>query len=115
VDGKVSSEILSVLWTLKKQGKRETTIRNVGKFLRVSENVDISDAENVEGFVANLSRSDGYKRNLVNSYEYYLKLKDLTWEEPVYRERPKRCYLQGNKRGLCRVFQSSKEQTGCEA
>jgi hypothetical protein len=75
---------------LKKRGLREATIENVGKFLRAPDSkVDLKDIEAVGGFTANHSCSEGYKRNLVYAYDWYLGFKGLAWQRPVHRERSK--------------------------
>jgi len=70
---------------LKKKGKRDATIKNVGKALnRLVKEVNLQDSEEVKGFIATLECSDGYKRNLVYAYDQFCKYYNIKWEKPKY-------------------------------
>jgi hypothetical protein len=106
------SDILSVLWSLKKRGLREVTVKNVNKFLRVlNANVGLNDIEAVKGFIASHSCSEGYKRNLVYAYDCYLDFKGLTWQRPVYREKVKLPKIPAKPSPCPAKYQNSPKQT----
>jgi len=46
--------------------------------------VDIDDPEAVKGYIATLQCSEGYKGNLVNSYDHHVKFHGLSWSKPYY-------------------------------
>jgi len=76
---------LAVVWDLKKQGRKESTLVSISKRLRYLEkNVDLSDPEKVKGYVATLERSDGYKDNLIDAYSHYAKFYGIKWIKPKY-------------------------------
>ena len=78
--------IVNVLLWMKKQGYAESTIRNTGKRLRALSGLcDLADPERVKEVIARKECSEGYKRNLVNEYIYYLKAHGLSWEKPRYQ------------------------------
>ena len=85
-----NSEILTVLWELKKAGKADDTIRNVRKCLIVLDRLtNLQDPEAVKTFVATYDRNNGYKRNLIMAYEHYTRIHNLAWTKPKYHENPK--------------------------
>ena len=84
------SDIVNILWSLKKEGRREATIKNIGKCLRfLAKRVNLNDPEKVKEFVACLDKREGYKRNLVMAYQHYVDFKGLTWNKPIYYQRAK--------------------------
>ena len=83
-------EVFNVLWHLKKQGYAEHTIKNVGKALnRIQGGCDLSNPDDVKGFIARLDTAESYKRNLCYAYEHYLKMNGLSWEKTKYYARDK--------------------------
>ena len=76
---------MKVLWELKKEGKADATIKNVGKALNVlAKHCDLDDPESVRTFLATLDRKNGYKKQLAYSYDKYAKIHGLTWNKPKY-------------------------------
>jgi integrase len=85
-----NGKIIEVLWELKKTGRAEATIRNIGKVLHVLErHCNLDNPEAVRTWIATADKSDGYKRNLCSSYEHYTRQHGLTWKKPKYRESAK--------------------------
>ena len=81
-------DVFNVLWHLKKQGYSDHTINFVRKALdRIQSGCDLSDPDDVKGFIANLDAADSYKRNLCYAYEHYLKLNGCDWERTKYYSR----------------------------
>jgi len=70
---------------MKKNGKAEATIRYYGKALfKLSQNCNLSNPENVKQYIANLSKKEGYKKNLCCAYDLFAKANGLTWQKPQY-------------------------------
>jgi len=55
------------------------------KGLATSNAVDLSDPESVKACIAQKHCSNGYKENLVNAYNRYVKFHGLSWVKPFYR------------------------------
>jgi len=82
--------VFEVLWDMKKNGYSEHTIKNVGKALnRMQGGCDLSNPDDVKGFIARLDTAESYKRNLCYAYEHYLKMNGLSWEKTKYYARDK--------------------------
>ena len=85
-----NGKIIEVLWELKKTGRAEATIKNIGKALHALEkHCNLDNPEAVRTWIATADKSDGYKRNLCSSYDHYTRQHGLTWKKPKYRERAK--------------------------
>jgi len=70
---------------MKKNGKAESTITTVRKVLRfLTKHADLDKPETVKGFIAQLDRKNGYKKQLAFSYDNYVKAYNLQWERPRY-------------------------------
>ena len=79
--------IINVLFWMKKQGYAESTIRTTARRLKhLSSLCNLDDPERVKEVIASKECSEGYKRNLVNDYLYYLKAHGLSWEKPRYQK-----------------------------
>ena len=79
------SKILTVLWELKKNGRADATIKNIGKRLRVlAKSCDLDNPEQVKTFIAILDRKNGYKKALTFAYDNYVKIHGLQWQRPNY-------------------------------
>jgi len=77
--------ILTTLWEMKKDGKADETIKNVGKSLfRLAKLCNLNNPEAVKTFIATFNRKDGYKRALCYAYDCYVKTNGLTWKKPKY-------------------------------
>jgi len=73
------------LLELKKKGKAESTIASVRKALKfLAKHADLDKPETVKGFLAQLDRKNGYKRNLTFAYNVFVKICKLQWEKPNY-------------------------------
>jgi integrase len=71
---------------MKKDGLRDSTIKNVRKaLLRLAKNVSLDDSERVREEIARLNVSEGYKRNLAFAYDKYAKYYGLKWKKPKYK------------------------------
>jgi integrase len=76
---------VAVVWELKKQGRKESTLVAISRKLRYLEkHVDLSQPEKVKEFIANLQCSEGHKDNLVDIYSHYAKFNGLQWIKPQY-------------------------------
>jgi integrase len=76
---------LAVVWELKKQGRKESTLVAISRKLRYLEKrVDLSQPEKVKEFIANLQCSEGHKDNLIDIYSHYAKFNGLQWVKPQY-------------------------------
>jgi integrase len=76
---------LAVVWELKKQGRKETTLQSISKRLRyLNKKVDLDDPEKVKEYIANLQCTDGYKDNLIDAYSHYAKFCKIHWTKPKY-------------------------------
>lgn len=85
-----NGKIIEVLWELKKRGRAEATIKNIGKALHALEkHCNLDNPETVRTWIATADKSDGYKRNLCSSYDHYTRQHGLTWTKPKYRESAK--------------------------
>ena len=75
---------------MKKNGKANATIKNIGKALDVlARRCNLNNPEEVRTFIATLDRKNGYKRQLCYSYDVYVKVHGLTWKKPVYLQTAK--------------------------
>jgi len=74
-------EILGVLLSLKKLGRKEGTIRSVGKRLRyLGKHCNLDDPESVKKHIAEKDCSSNFKGNLVDAYKHYVKYQGLEWK-----------------------------------
>ena len=82
----VKGKIFDVLWSMKKEGYSDYTTNFTRKALSLlDKHCDLDNPESIKNFLAQNESTDGYKRNLVYSYERYSKYHDLTWNRPKYR------------------------------
>jgi integrase len=71
---------------MKKNGIRDTTIKNVKKMLTfLAKNVSLEDSERIKDFIAKLNSSEGYKRNLAFAYQKYAECYGISWNKPKYK------------------------------
>lgn len=74
---------LAIVWKLKKQGRKESTLASISKRLRyLVKNVEVDEPEKVKEFIANLQCSDGYEDNLIDAYSHYAKFYSIQWTKP---------------------------------
>ncbi len=82
---KHEQQIFHVCWELKKKGKAEATIKSVNKSLKyLGKHADLNKPEAVKGFIAQLDKKNGYKRNLTFAYDVFVKVYKLSWDKPSY-------------------------------
>jgi hypothetical protein len=81
------NDIINFLWYLKKQGYKETTIKeSYSKVLKnIAKNCDLNDPEAVNEFVARKHVSFGRKELIVNCYVNHCKYKGLSFNLPRYK------------------------------
>jgi len=71
---------------MKRQGYPESSIKTSSRRLRsLLKGCNLNDSEAVKDCIANKRISNGYKDNLVKSYDYYVKANRLAWEKPRYK------------------------------
>jgi len=84
------SQIINLLWELKKNGYSDYTIKNYGKSLHtLAKHCNLNEPETIKSFLATLDGTHGYKKQLVFAYDKYVKTYGLTWERPKYIPRRK--------------------------
>jgi len=77
--------LFAVVYELKKQGRKESTLIAVSRKLRyLARNVDLNNPEKVKEFIASLQCSDGHKDNLIDVYSHYAKFYGIRWTKPKY-------------------------------
>lgn len=70
---------------MKKDGKAEATTKFTRKALNfLAKHADLDNPEVVKGFIAQLERKNGYKKNLCFAYDNYVKVCNLQWKRPSY-------------------------------
>ena len=78
-------DLFAVVYHLKKQGRKETTLVAISRKLRyLARNVDLNQPEKVKEFIANLNCSDGHKDNLIDIYGHYANFYRIHWVKPKY-------------------------------
>jgi len=105
-----NDKIFQVLWELKKRGNSPHTIRNVSKLLTLlDKHTDLDKPETVRGYLAQLDRRNGYKKNLAFAYNTYCHQHELTWNKPKYYQNAKLPKIpQENKIDMIRANASEK-------
>jgi len=95
---------------MKKRGNSPHTIKNVSKLLTLLDShTDLSKPETVRGYLAQLDRRNGYKRNLVFAYNAYCHQHKLAWNKPTYYQNAKLPKIpQENKIEMIRANASEK-------
>ena len=86
----VKGKIFETLWSMKKNGYSEYTIKFTSKALKLlNKHCDLNNPESIKLFLTQHDTSDGYKKNLVHAYERYLKHCNLSWRRSKYYFRSK--------------------------
>jgi len=89
--GSQFGRVLNVLLHLRKLGRREVTLKGIGKKLRyLAKHCDLGDPEAVKEFIVRAEWSSNYKGNVVEAYNHYVKFHGLAWERPVYQREERR-------------------------
>lgn len=85
--GPAGAKILNTLWSLKKEGQSEDTLKAKGHRLRfLAKHVNLDDPEAVKGYIANQSRwSNAYKQGMAYAYNSYVQVNGLGWNLPHLR------------------------------
>jgi len=105
-----NGKIIEVLWELKKEGKADATIKNVGKALKtLAKHADLNNPESVKTCIATADKKNGYKRNLVFAYDQYVKTHGLTWTRPVYYQSAKLPKISHEEKINCIIANSSRK------
>jgi integrase len=85
-----NNNIFKVLWELKKRGNSPHTIKNVSKLLHLlDKHTDLDKPETVRGYLAQVDRRAGYKRNLTFAYNVYCLHYKIQWDKPIYYQNAK--------------------------
>jgi len=82
------AKILEHAWWMKKQGYKESTIRNTVKVLKllVKLGANLSDPESVKDAIARHDVSEGAKLQMACGYDNYASSNKIRWEIPNYRQ-----------------------------
>jgi len=85
--GNIESLLFNFAWYLKKNGRKESTIKPQTKLLRIlaKRGADLHDPESVKETIARQSWSEGRKENAVNAYSNLLRMIGGKWDPPRYR------------------------------
>jgi len=78
------SGILDFLWWMKRQGYADETIRGYVLALKVlvSRGADLSSPESVKEVIARQRWSGNRRKNVINAYSLFLKMRGWLWEKP---------------------------------
>jgi integrase len=78
------SKILDFLWWMKRQGYADETIRGYVLALKVlvSRGADLSSPESVKEVIARQRWSGNRRKNVINAYSLFLKMRGWLWEKP---------------------------------
>jgi integrase len=75
---------------MKNGNKSNDTIRFTRKALSLlSKNSSLAEPESVKAFIAQIDRTDSYKRNLCIAYNKYCKYYQIDWKMPFYQQEAK--------------------------
>jgi len=82
----VEAKILEHAWTLKKQGYKDTTIRNRVLILKrlIKLGADLQDPESVKSVIAGLEVCENSKRQISVVYGCYASTNHIAWTAPKY-------------------------------
>jgi integrase len=82
--------ILKVLINLKNNGRSNYWIKFADKALKfLSKNVNLNNPQQTKEFIANLQRTNGYKKNLCIAYNNYCEYYKIEWKKPKYQKEAK--------------------------
>jgi integrase len=85
-NAEVKGKIVEFAWWLKKEGYRESTIKQRIEVLKilVKQGANLYDPESVKEVIAQQSWCENTKHNFVHAYNLFIKMLGLTWEPPRY-------------------------------
>jgi integrase len=109
----IKGKLVELAFWLNNQGYDETTVKLRPFHLkRLAElGADLWNPENVKEVLAKQPWGQGYKRNMVYSYESFMKKNGLTWERPKYKK-PKTLPFIPTEAELDQLIASSGKQLG---
>jgi len=106
---KTDQEIFNLLWNLKKEGLKESTLEATGRRLRIlSRHTDLGNPERVKEYIANLHRKDSYKKLLCISYSKYIGFLGLSWNKPKYNAKSELPYV-ATEETIDKIIQCAKK------
>jgi len=79
--------VFKTLWSMKNDGYCETTIYHTSRRLRMMVRhlgADIDNPEKVKEYIAEKTATNGYKENLADIYDRYVRYNGLNWQRPFY-------------------------------
>jgi len=86
MDEPTAQRIFQVLWQMKKDGYSENTLKPIGRRLKnLAKHANLDKPEKIKEFIAKVDWSNGYKENIVNSYNHYAIFHRLEWKKPRYQ------------------------------
>jgi integrase len=90
-----SKSILEFLWTLKKEGLKESTIVcNYRKVLRhLGKNCELNEPDSILSYLATKEVSEGRKELMVDVYVRYCKWKGIPFSKPRYKRQDRLPYV----------------------
>ena len=85
--GPARAHIFRTLWTLKKNGYSDGTLKSKGERLRhLAKHVNLDEQEAVKGYIANQANwSNAYKQGIAYAYKSYVEINGLLWSLPHFR------------------------------
>ena len=89
------SDIATFLWSLKKEGLKESTIVcNYSKVLRhLAKNCRLNDPDSILSYLASKEVSEGRKELMVDVYARYCKWKNIPFSKPRYKRQDRLPYV----------------------
>ena len=89
-----SEKIFNALWSMKKDGLADTTIRVTDRRLRMmSKVVDIDYPEKVREYLAEKEGKNSYIESIVDSYDRYARYNGITWNKPLIKRSSQQPYV----------------------
>jgi len=81
-----SEKIFNALWSMKKDGLAESTIKVTDRRLRMmAKCVDLDEPEKVREYLAKKEGKNSYIEGLVDSYDRYARYNEITWSKPLIK------------------------------
>jgi integrase len=81
-----SERIFNALWSMKKDGLADTTIRVTDRRLRMmGKAVDLDNPEKVREYLANKKGKNSYLEGLADAYCRYARYNGVAWVKPLFR------------------------------
>jgi integrase len=84
---------------MKNKGNTDTSITSVNNMLKLlSKHANLDQPQQVQQYIANLQRTQTYKRNLCKAYVHYTRYYQLKWQPPKYTEEAKLIKIPTNEK-----------------